>query len=132
MEAKIREIQPMVAENWVRHETSPQDTQLIQPVLKTETSSHVKAEDDGKSRQREAKSSIDPRSSMELGEEIKRFMEDFDVEVNFKTNEKTGDLVVQVVDRDTGKIIRQIPPEDLVKLHEKLVELRGVLFEGKV
>lgn len=132
MDAKIREVQPMVAENWVRYDTNPQDTQLIQPVAKTETSSQIKTENDGKFRQKEAESSIDPQASKELGEEIKKFMEDFNVEVNFTVNEKTGDLVIQVMNRDTGKLIRQIPPEELVKIHEKLIELRGVLFEGKV
>jgi flagellar protein FlaG len=131
MEAKIREIQPMIAENWVRYDTGPQDTQLIQPVVKTETSSQVKTDNDSKSRHRGVKTNIDPQASKELAEEVKNLIEDLNIGVNFKIHDKTGDLVVQVLNRDTGDVIRQIPPEDVVKLHEKLVELRGVLYEGK-
>ena len=132
MGTKIREIQPMVAENWVRYDSNPQDAQLIQPVASAEMDAQGKTENEGRPQQGNSRPGMDPQKSKELAEEVQRFMEDFNIEVNFKIHEKTGDVVVQILNRDTGEMIRQIPSENLVKLHDKLVELRGVLFEGKV
>lgn len=53
------------------------------------------------------------------------------VSLSFEVYDKTGDVVVKVINRDTKEVIRQIPPEDLLEITEKLEELRGVLFAGK-
>jgi len=49
----------------------------------------------------------------------------------FSIHEETGQVVVKVVDSETNKVIRQIPPEELLKLREKLDELIGILFEAR-
>ena len=131
METKIREIQPMAAEAWVRHDPGLQDSQLIMPVGKNEPGSRTEVKADDKSPQGGAPR-LGPEKSKELVEEVQRYLEEFNIELNFKVHDKTGEVIVQVFNRDTGKMIRQIPPDDLVRLHEKLEELRGVLFNGKV
>jgi flagellar protein FlaG len=40
-------------------------------------------------------------------------------------------MVVRVFNRATEELIREIPPEDLLQLHKKIVELRGVLFDKR-
>jgi flagellar protein FlaG len=39
--------------------------------------------------------------------------------------------MVQLINRDTREMIRQISPEELLQLNNKLEELRGVLFDGE-
>jgi len=53
----------------------------------------------------------------------------------FSINDSTGDMIVQVKDAVTDEVIRQIPPEYIVKLAEHLNDLNealdptGVLFK---
>ncbi|MEW6219660.1 MAG: flagellar protein FlaG [Thermodesulfobacteriota bacterium] len=49
--------------------------------------------------------------------------------LGFEVNEETGRVVIEITDRATGEVIRQIPSEDLVKLEAKLAELVGLLFD---
>jgi len=46
-------------------------------------------------------------------------------------HEATNRIVVKVVDRDTDEIIREIPPEQILRATEKMLELVGVLFDEK-
>jgi len=41
------------------------------------------------------------------------------------------DIVVKVVDDDTGKVIRQIPPDDVLSIREHLKEMSGLLVKEK-
>lgn len=47
----------------------------------------------------------------------------------FKVDEKSGQAVVTVLDKDTGDIIRQMPSEEALALAEKLSEVTGLLMK---
>jgi flagellar protein FlaG len=51
--------------------------------------------------------------------------------IKFIIDGKSNDIVVKIVDDDTGKVIRQIPPETVVRLREHLNEMSGLLVEEK-
>ena len=48
--------------------------------------------------------------------------------VKFTVGNESGDVVVSVVNRDSGDLIRQIPPEEIIHLYDTLRELESVLF----
>lgn len=52
-------------------------------------------------------------------------------DLNFSVDDSTGQVVVQVLDGDSGKVVRQIPSEDILRLAERLDEMRSLLFEAK-
>ncbi len=54
------------------------------------------------------------------------------VGLQFSVHESTGRTMVKVVDKETEKLIREIPPEDLLNLVDKLDEMIGILFDKKV
>jgi len=54
------------------------------------------------------------------------------VGLDFSVHKKTGETIVKVVDRDTGKLIRQIPPQEMLDLADKLEDMMGILFDKKV
>ncbi|WP_028317365.1 flagellar protein FlaG [Desulfobulbus elongatus] len=64
----------------------------------------------------------------ELLSQIKAITEDGLYSVRFEQESATADLIVKIVDQDTEKVIRQIPPEELVNLSKHLKELRGNLI----
>jgi flagellar protein FlaG len=42
--------------------------------------------------------------------------------VNFRINQETQDVVIRVVDSESGKLVKQIPGEDFVKLAQNIAE----------
>ena len=55
-----------------------------------------------------------------------------DVGLQFSVHETTGRTVVKVVDKETDKLIREIPPEEFLNLAAKLDEMIGIIFDKKV
>lgn len=49
-----------------------------------------------------------------------------DLKISVDSN--SHDVIVQIVSQQSGEVVRQIPPEELVDLHRKLADMRGVLF----
>ncbi len=49
----------------------------------------------------------------------------------FSVNEKLGEMVVKVIDTQTDKIIREIPPVELQNVHERIKEVLGILFDER-
>ncbi|MBC8286765.1 MAG: flagellar protein FlaG [Nitrospinae bacterium] len=42
--------------------------------------------------------------------------------VDYKINQETREVVIRVVDRETGEVVRQIPGEDFLKLTQRIAE----------
>lgn len=51
--------------------------------------------------------------------------------LNFSINENTGRTVVEVKDRVTGEVIRQLPSEEALRLAESIDEMRSLLFKAE-
>lgn len=47
-------------------------------------------------------------------------------------DEETGRSVVRVVNKETGEVIRQIPPEELLTLVARMRQLSGLIFSKEV
>ncbi|MGD9949440.1 MAG: flagellar protein FlaG [Desulfobulbus sp.] len=65
--------------------------------------------------------------SEELLNQIKALTEDGAYSVRFEKDSGSEDFVVKIVNQDTDEVIRQIPPEELLKLSQHLKELSGNL-----
>jgi flagellar protein FlaG len=55
-----------------------------------------------------------------------------DVGLDFSVHGDTGRIKVSVTDRNTGDLIREIPPEQILNLMAKLDEMMGILYDEKV
>ncbi|WP_462379130.1 flagellar protein FlaG [Pseudomonas sp. Marseille-QA0892] len=51
--------------------------------------------------------------------------------LDFSVDDGTGDVVVKVIDGESGKVVRQIPSEEVLKLAEQLDDLRSLMFQAK-
>lgn len=54
-----------------------------------------------------------------------------DVGLNFSVDTDTGRVKVSVTDKETGDVIREIPPEQVLNLMAQLDEMMGILFDKK-
>lgn len=55
-----------------------------------------------------------------------------DVDLQFSIHEATGRIFVKVIRGETGEIIREIPPEQVLNLAAKIDEMMGILYDQKV
>ncbi len=53
-------------------------------------------------------------------------------EAQFILDRELNMIIIKIKDRETGEIIRQIPPEVAVKIAKNLQELMGILFDERV
>ncbi len=50
------------------------------------------------------------------------------VQLKFQIDEETGERVVQLIDRETGDVVRQVPPEEILQFIKALRDINGMLF----
>jgi flagellar protein FlaG len=72
---------------------------------------------------------MSPEASKQLIQAIQSQLQSMNVSLSFSKYGKNGDdIAITVTERDTGKVIRQIPSEDLQNLYTKLGQLTGIVF----
>lgn len=54
------------------------------------------------------------------------------VRLEFSYNEATNRMVVKVLDQESGKVLRQIPPEKVLETMQRIREFIGLLLDEKV
>lgn len=62
-------------------------------------------------------------------QEVNAALQSFAVGLHFEVDSETDKLVVKVVDRDSGEIIRQIPSEETLRIAKMLGQASGLLLE---
>ena len=63
--------------------------------------------------------------SEELIQQIKGLTEEGLYSVRFENDERSKQLVVKIVDRETNETIRQVPVEEVLELQAMMEDLRG-------
>jgi len=53
------------------------------------------------------------------------------VDLDFSVNHGSGDIVITVRDESTGKVIREIPPEEIRNLASKVDSMAGLILDLK-
>ncbi|QTA37827.1 flagellar protein FlaG [Thermosipho ferrireducens] len=75
---------------------------------------------------------VDPKKAAEnFKENLEKLKKLFRGEAEFKIDKETGIIVVKIKDKDSGEIIRQIPPEVALKLAKNIAELLGIIFDER-
>jgi len=77
-------------------------------------------------------SASDPLFTEEVDSAVAAFNEVFkqaNVGVRYQVDKKTGDMIIMLVDRDTQKVLRQVPSEQILAMRQRLEELLGVIFD---
>lgn len=52
--------------------------------------------------------------------------------LSYSVNKELNQVVVKVIDSETDKVIRVIPSETLLKLHIRMKEVIGLIFDEKI
>jgi len=83
--------------------------------------------------QQRNKEKVDPEFAANIFKEnLEKLKVIFNAEAEFKIDKETGMIIVKIKEKDTGEIIRQIPPEVALKLAKNIEELLGMVFDEHV
>lgn len=81
------------------------------------------------------KTQAKPVDAKELAKAVEEMQQRLDAlgntRLSFRVNEKPNEVVVQITDGQSGKVVRQIPSDEALNLQAKLQELTGLLFDKK-
>jgi len=64
--------------------------------------------------------------------ELEQVGQAFNRKLQFVVDHSSNEVLVKVIDKDTDKVIKVIPPEELQRLHKSLKEAIGLLFDEMV
>jgi flagellar protein FlaG len=68
----------------------------------------------------------------ELSQAIRETLNVQDVKLNFSVDRSTGQVVIRIIDGESGEVIREIPPEELLSLAREMEELTGILYNQEI
>ena len=75
---------------------------------------------------------MDQQQIEELVNEVQQDLDFLNTRLTFKVDNESKETVVQVLDKETGDVLKQIPPENLLKIRTAFREfIKGVLFEAQ-
>ena len=105
------------------------DNKVIQEIFRTESHPPVK-----KPVESEQKTSIPKvQHSEELAEDIAEKMNKvasvFNTSLSFSVDKATGKPIIKVLDKETKEVVRQIPPEEMLRMIGKMRYVMGMLLD---
>lgn len=79
------------------------------------------------------KSQLSVKDTKELTQEMNEIMDDLQTSLGFSIREELNNqVIVEITDRKTNKVIKQIPSEELLTIKEKMEEFTGLIFDQSV
>lgn len=115
---------------------------LIEPIQSTETRGidpevckKFKAESGIKSekREEEREQKLNPDQLREIATNLKDSINAIhNVDLQFSIHKSSGKLMTIVKDAGTDRVIREIPPSELLNLAAKMDEMIGILFDQQI
>ncbi len=68
----------------------------------------------------------------DAAEKANEFIKSMDNELQFSVDKDTEKVVVKVVDKQTGDVIRQIPSKEMLEIAKALDTLHGMIIRKKI
>ena len=79
-----------------------------------------------------ASAPIDTATARKIMESIRQNMESLNVTISFSRYGKNGqNIAITILEKDTGKVVREIPPQEMQRLSMKMEELVGMIFNDR-
>lgn len=95
----------------------------------------VNSNNKGEERQKEGKqlpARITRQDATAITEVMNKIAELCNHQLHFEVFEETDQVYVQVVDKETKEVIKQIPPQELLELSAKIREMVGIILDTYV
>jgi flagellar protein FlaG len=105
----------------------------IVPGAKTRERSHIKAEKAVKEEEKVTNSDdLKKQENIDISEAMERVAGTaklFNRKIQLEVDRESDMVIVKIVDSETNEVIRQVPPEELVRLSKNATDLKGLLID---
>ncbi len=119
-----------------------QKVETVQPVTGTEASAQAENVPDtktvivNKAEKKDNDNTNDTRQNQASNEQIKQAVEKLNKNMSnseavFGIHEKTNRVTIKIVDKETKKVIKELPPEKTLDMIAKVWEMAGILVDEK-
>ena len=75
---------------------------------------------------------LKPHELKKIAADIEHVSLAFNKKLQFVVDQQSHEVTVKVIDKETDKVIKVLPPEELQRLHSNLKETIGFLFDERV
>jgi flagellar protein FlaG len=72
---------------------------------------------------------VKPQIIHSTAADVQRIGLAFNRKLQFEVDHNSNQVIVKVIDKETDKVIKELPPEELQRLHRNLKEAIGLLFD---
>ena len=120
---------PSVVDNTARYQSG--GTSVARPSVSRAPAERV-IFDDGAVNRPPGSSASEPPTTEEVRGAVAAFNDVFEqanVGVRYRFDQDTGDLVITLVNRNTDEVLRQVPPDQILAMRQRLEELLGLIFD---
>ena len=108
----------------------------VEPDTPASEPNKIEAAEESKSNTREMeeqKKNFSVEETRQLAEELNEYMDDLKTTLGFSIRENhMHEVIVEIKNRETGELIKQIPSEELLAIKGKIEEFTGLIFDQKV
>lgn len=84
-----------------------------------------------KEKSKEKKEDIDNSKLKENIDILNKLLKKHHTKIEFERHEVFNDMIFKIVDEETGEIVTEVPPKNILDMVAKLCELAGVLVDKK-
>jgi flagellar protein FlaG len=128
MDKKVLEIKPVSMGPWISPEVKDHQGPQVSKIVKVEEGllGNPWRESAAQSGQPQQLYSLD--QAREAVNNAQNLLNTLNTGLSLVIQEEAGRVVVKVIDENTKRVIRELPPESIIKLKERLQKVRGVLF----
>jgi len=105
----------------------------ILPVAETRARINNKAEKAAKEEEKVVNNEdLKKQENIDISEAMERVASTaklFNRKIQLRVDEESNMVIVKIIDKETNEVIRQVPPEELVKLSRNARDLKGLLID---
>lgn len=82
-------------------------------------------------RPRKKDAQFDSKMMEQLAKQMNEDLKVFNTRVSFSIDDKTKKTVVKIIDGSNNEVIKQVPPDYLLKISQRISEVLGLLVDEK-
>jgi len=65
----------------------------------------------------------------EIIQDFRHLAHAYNKRLDFNLDSESGEIVVKIIDKSTDKVIKEVPPKELLKVHARIRQAMGLLFD---
>jgi len=82
--------------------------------------------------QEQPEKKVKPQVIHSAAADLQKISHAFNKKLQFVVDHRSNEVIVKVIDKETDKVIKELPPEELQRLHRNIREAIGLLFDEMV